>query len=90
MADLIHLDIMNEYLINKTDDNYDPLRRVYTSVFFLFGRFFVYLLRLLPLFIRFLLIEGGRPIMLYFLKHFISSNYYRIRLCHSEGDSSVV
>lgn len=85
MADLIHLDIMNEYLINKTDDNYDPLRRVYTS-----GRFFVYLLRLLPLFIRFLLIEGGRPIMLYFLKHSISSNYYRIRLCHSEGDSSVV
>lgn len=85
MADLIHLDIMNEYLINKTDDNYDPLRRVYTSVFFYSDASLF-----MPLFIRFLLIEGGRPIMLYFLKHSISSNYYRIRLCHSEGDSSVV
>lgn len=46
--------------------------------------------KVVALFIRFLLIEGGRPIMLYFLKHSISSNYYRIRLCHSEGDSSVV
>lgn len=56
-------------------DGMPPQTALHRSPFFIRTFLCLFTIRLLPLFLRFLLIEGGRPIMLYFLKHSISSNY---------------